>query len=228
MSRCLLSLVTVSALLVGAATARAAEEPLDEVNGFYLEARTCQVYTGPCFANSEVGLTGQDAIMAWSIEEGTHAGIDVSGLNVVVVLRAKETLAHQGIAGAGEVKSVVLVDERATAEQQTALVAFARKHASTAGQSIVRVASSPIEMSLNTGSLEGKLQAGKEVKLVTRKARPTDCICSNESAFYPPLTELDHFAAGVTVDGGFQGRGLGSRWSIPDSRSAYMATFCYE
>ena len=40
------------------------------ISGDYLEVRTGDVYTGPCFANAEVGLSGRNAIMAWSIEEG--------------------------------------------------------------------------------------------------------------------------------------------------------------
>lgn len=197
------------------------------VTGTYLEARTCQVYTGPCFANAEVGLTGNDAIMAWNIEKGEHSGVDVSGLKVILVLNASETLGFQGIAGPKDLKSVIYVDERADQSQREALAAFARKHAGRAGQNVVRVAVKPIEMSLDVTELNGKLAAGKDVKLVTRKARPGDCICSNESAYYPPLASVTNFAPGVTIEGEFKGRGLGSRWSIPGSRSAYMATFDY-
>ena len=32
----------------------------DSITGTYLETRTCQVYTGPCFANAETALTGRD------------------------------------------------------------------------------------------------------------------------------------------------------------------------
>ena len=47
----------------------------EEISGSYMEARTCQVYTGPCFANAEVNLTGKDALMAWNIEEGKKGGV---------------------------------------------------------------------------------------------------------------------------------------------------------
>lgn len=198
-----------------------------EAKGVYMEARTCQVYTGPCFANGEVGLAGHDALMAWRIEDGRHDGVDLSGLSVVLVMRASDTLGFGGIDGAGPVKSVILVDEQATDEQRAGLIAFAKKHSASAGKSVVRVDSLPIEMSLDTATLNGKLEAGKSLKLVTRKARRGDCICSNESAYYPPLAEVENFAPGVAIDGHFSGRGLGSRWSIPDSRSAYMATFAY-
>ena len=198
-----------------------------EISGTYLETRTCQVYTGPCFANAEVGLAGRDAIMAWNIEKGQHANVDLAGLSVVVVLNASDTLGFNGINDAKRVKSVILVDEKATDKQRDALVQFARKHSGKAGKSVVRIDAAPIAMSLDTFDLKGNLKAGKNVTLQTRKARPSDCICSNESAYYPPLAKVDNFAPGVTIEGEFKGRGLGSRWSTPGDRSAYMATFTY-
>lgn len=199
----------------------------DVVSGQYLETRTCQVYTGPCFANGEMGLAGKDAVMAWNIQDGRHNGIDLSGLKVIVAVNCSTTLGHLGLNDAQNLKSVVYVDQKANQEQHAALVDFARTHAGKAGQHVVHIESQPIEMSLDELELQGKLEAGNVVKLVTRKARQTDCICSNEVAFYPPLAQVESFAAGVTSVGEFNGRGLGTRWSTPDSRSAYMARFSY-
>ena len=217
-----LGIAVVVGLFVSLGSAAAAE-----IAGQYLETRTCQVYTGPCFANSEMGLAGKDALMAWSIREGTHDGVNLSGLKVVVALNCTTTLGHGGIDDAENLKSVIYVDEKATAQQRKALVDFVKTHAGKAGQTVVRVTPAPIEMELNETDLQGSLKAGSDVKVVTRKARPTDCICSNEVAFYPPLAQVEHFAPGVTTVGEFTGRGLGTRWSTPDSRSAYMATFSY-
>lgn len=198
-----------------------------EIRGFYMESRTCQVYTGPCFANAEVQLTGKDAIMAWGVEEGQFQGVDLKGLNVVLVLRASDTLGFGGIQDAKTLKSVLLVDDRANAVQRDALVEFARKQAGKAGAAIARIESTKIDMSLDVSSLSGKVTAGKAVKLSTRKARPTDCICTNEVAYYPPLATLQNFAAGVAIDAEFRGGGLGNRWSMPNSRSAYMGIFAF-
>lgn len=214
--------LSLAAMLTLAASLQAAE-----FRGTYMEARTCQVYTGPCFANGEVGLAGKDAILAWNIEEGQAGKIDLGGLNVVMVIQASDTLGFRGIQGAKTVRSVVIVDERASVEQQTELVKFARRHGGRAGENVVRVDSEPIQMTLDTLQLRGRLMAGKAVKLVTRKANPDDCICSNESAYYPPLVAVKNFAPGVAIEGHFKGRGLNSRWSVPNSRSAYMATFAY-
>ncbi len=198
------------------------------VKGVYLETRTCQVYTGPCFANAESGLAGRDAIMAWHIDQGVHDGVELNGLSVVVVVNASDTLGFQGLDNADQVRSVIVLDERANPVQREALLRFAKSHAGKAADEVVRVDTRPISMSLNLGTLQGELSAGKEVKLSTRQAKEGDCICSNEVAYYPPLARVEHFVPAVTVEGAFQGRGLGSRWSTPESRSAYMATFSYE
>lgn len=208
-------------------TLASASASAGELTGHYMESRTCQVYTGPCFANAEISLAGKDAIMAWKIDQGQHRGVDLAGLNVVVVVRSSDTLAYNGIADAREVKSVVYIDDRADARQQQALLEFAQQHTGKAGKAIARVSQAPIQMSLDPAELKGSLSAGKDVTLITRAARQGDCICSNEVAFYPPLTPVENFAAGVATEGEFKGRGLGTRWSIPDSRSVYMATFAY-
>ncbi len=198
------------------------------VKGVYLETRTCQVYTGPCFANGESGLAGKDAILAWGVEKGEFEGVDLSGLNVVVVVRTSNTLGFQRADDSKEVESIILVDDRANPRQREALIHFARQQSGKIGRNVVRVAVAPIDVSLELSDLTGKVTAGKDVTLVTRKAKPGDCICSNESAYYPPLANLDNFVPGVTVEGRFSGRGLGSRWSTPGDRSAYMGLFSYE
>jgi hypothetical protein len=218
--------VTVMAFILWAASGVLGSGALaDSIRGIYLESRTCQVYTGPCFANAEVQLTGKEAIMAWGIEEGSHAGVELAGLNVVLVLRGDTTLGFKGVEDPQQLKSLVLVDERASVAQRAALVEFARQRAGRAGQEVVRVDVLPISMKLDAGTMRGELIAGKVVKLATRKAKPSDCICTNEVAYYPPLAKLHQFAAGVSVESEFAGRGLGSRWSMPNSRSAYVGKF---
>ena len=65
------------------------------IRGQYLEARTCDVYTGPCFANAEVGAVGHEATLAWKIEAGRVGGVDLAGLCVVAVVEASNTLGEQ-------------------------------------------------------------------------------------------------------------------------------------
>jgi hypothetical protein len=220
MSYKLFSLLALAATLPAAAS--------DFVTGTYLESRTCQVYTGPCFANSETALAGREAVMAWNIESGKKNDVDLAGLSVVMVVRGNDTLAYQGVEDPKELKSAIIVDAKATSRQRDALVAFVKDHTGRAGKEIVRVDTAPITMSLDSVELRGELKAGEIVKVTTRKARPGDCICSNEVAFYPPLAQVNRFAAGVSIEAEYKGSGLGANWSTPESRSAYMGEFTYE
>ena len=41
------------------------------IRGEYIEARTADVFTGPCFSNAEVFIYGNQAVMAWKVTEGS-------------------------------------------------------------------------------------------------------------------------------------------------------------
>lgn len=197
----------------------------DIVSGSYVEARTCQVYTGPCFANGEMGSVGKDAIMTWQIDDGRVNGVDLKGLSVAVVVRSSHTLGHNGLDDAQSKRAILIVDAKADAGKAEALRMFALRQTGISEAEVVAVYSSDIDMQFDLRSLTATVQVGEFARLTTRKARPDDCICSNESAFYPPLTKLNGFVPGVTIDGEVTARRLGTRWSIPDSRTAYLGTF---
>lgn len=218
-----LSLFCASAALAVAAVASA-----NDLKGDYLETRTCDVYTGPCFANGQVGLTGKDAIMAWSIDRGTYEGVPLAGLKVVVVTTASDTLGFGGtlIFNAQQIRSVIIVDESATPRQHDALVQFATQYASHCGE-VVKVVSAPIEMSADHFDSVGKLRAGTYAEIATRKLGTGDCVCSNEKAFYPPLCDVRNATPAFTVQGRYSGPALGTHWSNTNTRSAFLASFSY-
>ena len=62
------------------------------IHGDYIEARTADVFTGPCFANSEGGLVGELAVFGWKIDKGSWQGVNLDGLSVVAAIKAKSTL----------------------------------------------------------------------------------------------------------------------------------------
>ena len=50
------------------------------LSGQYIEARTCDIWTAPCFANAEINLAGRNALMAWRIDQGKLDDVDLQGL----------------------------------------------------------------------------------------------------------------------------------------------------
>src|SRR5438309_6083921 len=93
--------------------------PAPGVRGQYVEARTCDVFAGSCYANADTGLTGKNAVLAWKIESGVADGVRIDGLGVVAVVVARETL---GLKQSAPGRALIIVDDRATSGQRGALV----------------------------------------------------------------------------------------------------------
>jgi hypothetical protein len=214
------SLVSLVALAVCAIPSPAA------VRGSYVEVRTADVYTGPCFANSEVGVAGRRAILAWSIKQGEWEGTNLSGLSVVAVVRGKDNLGDP-YHNPYPAEAVLIVDQNATARQQRALVAFARAAGGRLVTNVTRVDRAPIRMSFGKGMDDGTVSvvAGNLARIRTRSLCSGDDICGNEIRYYPPLTRVSHAMPAYTLDQAFAGAGLGVVWNRKDNRSAYIATF---
>jgi hypothetical protein len=197
-----------------------------DIHGQYVEARTADIYTGPCFANSEVELTGNLAVLGWKIEKGDWQGVTLDGLSVMGVVHAETTLGdymHPDVVGA---RAVIIVDERATPEQRIALSQFAKQMGGDLLANVVRTDARPITFSSgDMHSRQAKMVAGELAKVETRALEETDKICHNEEVWYKPLTQLDHAMAAYTVEQSYQGKGLNTTWSYPGKRSAYVGTF---
>lgn len=206
------------------------------ISGDYLEARTSDVYTGPCFANGEVNLAGREAVVAWRVDEGSWQGVAVDGLSVVAAVRAAATLGDP-FANPYPARAVVIVDERATAEQRDALVGFAREMAGDLLANVVAVESAPIEMAVmaeaaghaghagHAGGGSASLTAGDLIELRTRGLNHDDHLCGNEEVYYSPLARIEGAVPAVTLAHTFRGKGLGMTWSSPDKRSAFVGRF---
>jgi hypothetical protein len=197
------------------------------ITGEYLEARTCDVYTGPCFANAEMALAGKEAVMAWKIEKGTWKDVTIDGLGVALVVKAEGTLGSDGVfpMKPGKTAAVIIVDEKASAEQRDALVAFVKNSAKDLTKNVLNVVSAPI--TLENDHLEGKgvFSAGKLASIETRKMKKNDCVCTNELIYYQPLTKVENFSPAYTLRQSYQGEGLNGKWTNNNTRSAFLATF---
>lgn len=218
---------TAAAVLAMAGVSLAAGIPSHSIYGNYVEARTADVYTGPCFANSEVGLIGNLAVMGWNINRGSWHGVSLDGLSVVGVVRAAHTLGDV-YESSYPVKAVLIVDSRANAEQRLALQSFARKMAGDLLQDVVDVEYQPISLDFadnNIHSMRATLTAGTLAKIQTRALNGNDHICRNEEVWYQPLSKLEHAMPAYSLANSFEGKALGTTWSSPDKRSAFVGSF---
>ena len=200
-----------------------------QLRGNYIEARTADVFTGPCFANSEVELVGNLAVFGWKINAGTWEGVKLDGLSVVGVVKAANTLGNVH-GNAYPVKSVVIIDERATPEQRLALKSFAQRMGGDLLQDIVKVNYEAIDLSVEGDNVHGAkatLTAGSLAKIQTRAINEGDHLCSNEITWYGPLTKLDHAMPAYALAHTYNGKELNTTWSSPEKRSAFVGEFHY-
>ena len=220
---------TAVSLCILATTCLAAKIPTTNVRGSYVEARTADVYTGPCFANGEVGQTGKLAVMGWHVENGEWEGVRLDGLSVMGVVRASNTLGNF-TETAYPVKAVIIVDEKANAEQRLALQAFAKRMSGDLLTDVVRTVAQPIDFKLGDNSvhsMQAEMIAGNLAKVATRPLNEGDQICHNEGVYYPPLTATEHAMAAYTTANSYEGKELGESWNYPNKRSAFVASFQY-
>ena len=195
------------------------------IAGDYVETRSADVYTGQCFANGEVGLTGDQAILAWHIRSGDWNGVKLDGFNVVAVIKASATLGDP-YADPFPAKSVLILDQQANAAERAALSSFARHMAGKLLDNVIKVETAPIDMQvLHEHHGRARLRAGSFVEVQTRAIGDNDHLCGNETTFYPPLTEVVHAMPAVAMTDQYQGDGLGTSWSLHDKRSAFVGTF---
>ena len=197
------------------------------ISGDYIETRSADVWTGPCVANGEVNLSGDQAILAWRVNSGSWNGVALDGLSVVGVVKAAATLGD-AYTNPYPAKAVMIVDERATAAQRSALLCFAQSMAGDLFKNVVSVEAAPITMSVShDGGHYGKtaVRAGELAGIETRSINGKDHLCGNEDVFYQPLAELTHSMPAVAETDQYDGAGLGVRWAVHGKRSAFVGSF---
>ncbi len=209
------------------------------LRGDYLEARTNDVFTGPCFSNAEVFITGHQAVVAWKVTEGSYLGVDLAGLTVAAAVKGTSTFDADT---PSEAKSVVIVDRRATPSQRVALVAMAKALGGDRMKNVVEVRSEPMSLVIEpvdhetaTDTHRGHHATPKApralftapgvAEIATRSLDDGDHKCGNEVLAYPPLSKGVEVTPAFTLGNSFQGKGLDTRWSAPNARSSMVGRF---
>jgi len=208
------------------ATSAFAGTPVPSVTGDYLEVRSCDIYTGSCFANSEMNLAGKEGMLLWNIREGSWKGAKLDGLAVMAMIHTDKTMGdvrHEPRSG----NAVLIVDSKATAKQKEALQDLARTMAGKLIGKVVSVETLPIEAKMRTCSKLGcaSVKAGNLVEISTSCLGDKHDVCGNEETFYPPLLNVDGAYPVFTDVASFSGRGLDVTWQISGTRSAFLASF---
>ena len=212
------------------------------IKGDYVEARTADVYTGPCFSNAEVFITGDSAVMAWKITEGSYQGQDLAGLCVAAAVKGTTTFSKDDAARA---RSVVIVDKSASPAQRDALLALAKE---LGGDRLSHVADVQVaSIQLTVEDMAGHHAAAAKpsahhnmpkapranvwvaglAEILTRPLEEEDHACGNEVVEYPPLSKGVTALPAYTLAHTFKGKALNTTWDDPNCRSSFVGHFAY-
>jgi hypothetical protein len=231
-------IVTLGALTLAGGPAPGAAR----IEGDYIEARTADVYTGPCFSNAEVLLTGHQGLMAWKIRAGSWNGVDLSGLTVAAAVRGNTTLSKDDPALA---RAVLIVDERATPAERDALVSLARELGGRRLENLVRIESALMNVFVEENhedasaadevsraghegmphAARGSFWAAGVAEIKTRPLGDSDHLCGNEVVEYQPLSKGVDALPAYTLAHSFKGAGLDTRWDDHNCRSSFVGHF---
>ncbi len=214
-----------------------------EIRGDYIESRTADIYTGPCFSNAEVFITGNQAVLAWKVREGSFKGVDLAGLTVAAAIRGTTTFSEDK---PEEAKSVLIVDRRADKAQREALIELAKTLAGERLNHVVAVKSALIAMTVEEESHEGSAEqdmkahlhatpkaphasfwAAGLAEILTRPLDERDHFCGNETVAYQPLSRGVDVLPAYTMGASFKGEGLNVNWNDHNSRGSFVGTFAY-
>jgi hypothetical protein len=208
------------------------------LQGDYVEARTADVFTGPCISNSEVFIYGNQAVMAWKVNQGTWKGTDLSGLCVAAAVRGTTTFSEDRPEKA---VAVLIVDEKASTSQREALVKMAQELGGARLKNVVAVKTARMSLKLenhqasqteSSASAHGMPHAPRAsfwaaglANIVTRPLDENDHFCGNEVIAYPPLSQGVKALPAYTLGHEFKGEDLNSRWNDPHCRSSFVGHF---
>jgi hypothetical protein len=194
------------------------------ITGKYVESRTCDIWTGACFANADMNLTGKNAVIAWKIDKGTFDKVKLDGLGIVAVVAASDTL---GLKQTGPSKAVLIVDKKANAAQRKALIRLVKKQSGKLLGNVVAIQAADVNLTICDckGGACAELKAGTATVKTRCINQEHDRACGSEYQFYPPLTKGVKVTPATATESSFSGKGLKETWKDSDRRGAFVGSF---
>jgi len=214
---------SLSALaLLSAANVMALPKPANSrVTGEYVEARTCNVYTGACHANGESLTTGREAIMAWQVKEGMIGGVNVAGIKVLAVVAADANLAQE----TKEKRAVLYVDSKATTEQREAIASALQSQYAKQLGTVVSVKTASVQFERK--GLEYTIRIPDTAYLKTTRYACDHCVMPH-AIWYEPLVSLKSSIVAMSALNEYKGAPeLSTTWRRSDENSSFVGQFSF-
>jgi hypothetical protein len=195
----------LAAILLAAAFSN--PDPHKAVAGQYLEDRTMRVYACPCEVSLDWSQRGTEAVMAWNLQSGEHAGVSLAGLRVAAVIAGEFALTE----ATAKRRSVLFFGSAATPDQRRAGEEWVRVRYGEMLGRILGVHTVPIEFQFGPEAASLKIPGILDMRM--RRARiPAD---TGDWAFllYDPFVKLTSSTLGTTFRVHYSGPDLNMSWT---------------
>lgn len=208
------------ALTCGAAL-QASRAEGDGVRGVYVEARTASVFAGACHYNGELTTAGREAVLAWSVREGSWGGVSLAGVRAVAVVGSEANLTDPAAAR----RSELIVDGNASAAQAQALARAVESAYGRVLGRVVAVRRAPVSFEAEGRSF--KVSAAGAA-LLEVEAMPDDLCCRMpQLVWYAPLVPVEGRKVGYTRTASYAGGAAGDAWQRTGENGAFYGTFSF-
>lgn len=213
----LLSVLSLGAL--AAAPASPKTTATNPVHGNYLEARTASVFAGPCHYNSELEITGRDAVMAWDVAGGSYHNINLAGVRAMAAVSSTDSL---GDANAPR-RSQIIIDPSATPAQAKAWIALMQSHY---GHDLGQIESIRRDTVVFSQNSEHRTVSAPGFGSIAIDAMPNDQCCKQPNlVWFQPIVPLEWRKVGYTIEASYKAGVLSDPWDRGDENSAFYGQF---
>ena len=216
--------LAISAVLAATVILSAETDPV-RVTGDYVEVRTAEVFTGACILGSEWESLGREAILGWRVSSGSVNGTSLAGLAAVAVVGADRNLGSEtlGAPAPSSIRTVLLIDERATAVQREALIAMVRVLAPALTRNVIELRSVPI--SFVRDGVDVRVTAAEATLDVTTNFEHSPTC--GATRWFDPLATTTKAELGLARSHAWSGNTPGAKWEQTDRKSSFVGTFTY-
>ena len=187
------------------------------VHGDYIEARSAAVFAGACHVNGEYDLTGRQALLAFALDGGSHDGVDLSGVDVVVSVSSNANLAE-----CGDRTSVAYLPADLDDAVADAAVAWLRD---THGEALGRLEAVPAAIEVSVDGDTFTVNVDGTAALTGTALEDRACCAMPENVWYEPLIATTDAVVGNSETCRFEGDGALDAWAYQNQNNAFVARF---
>jgi len=189
------------------------------VRGHYVEARTASVYAGACHYGSEATTSGREALLAWHFDSGAWHGIDLSGVDIVIVVAGDENLAAES----GARRSIVYADARLPRERRDAAIDLVLSRCKVLSGDVRRVLCSELDVAIADETYA--VAAPRAFELRGSKLANRECCKMPYNVWYSPFVAVIDPIVGCDSIFRFDDKTLGPTWNRARQNESFVGRF---